>query len=88
MSKVLQFCCQHPHVCQAGLFVLSLSLQANKVIYNAAKENQADNCQHRWFFEEEQMIKSVRFNSKLTTALLFLPDSLTPCSQTVGKVER
>lgn len=67
-------CRQHPHICQAGLFVLLLSLRANKP--HAAVEKRTENCQHRRFFEEEQMIKSVRFNNKLTVPVLFLSPSL------------
>lgn len=69
-------CRRHPHVCQTQLFVLSLSLWANKLIYNTAKEKQTENCQHRWSFEEGQMIKSVRFNNNLTTSVLILSPSL------------
>lgn len=39
------------------------------------EEKQTENCQHRWSYEEEQMIKSVRFNNKLTTSVLFLSPS-------------
>lgn len=66
--------------------MLLLSLQENKLICDAATEEQMENCQHRWLVEEEKMTKSVRFNNTRKTAVLIT--SLPPCLDMVGKVKR
>lgn len=49
----IPICRQHQHGCQAGLFVLSLSLQANKLERNTGEDKQAADCQAFFFFETE-----------------------------------